>query len=212
MAAISQKIGLTFFFQESGGLRIFRSLQPNREAGHEKELRVADESGSMAHDRSGYEVKPMRNAVAMTSFSLRIPATLVPHVNSAQMSTWIAEFLRRQHPLPPDPGPGEDRVCLSFPKKSLDALVQVIGCSRSEALRRIALDAVSPVLDAQSELEASTGVWNPAQPLAWLWREREQRAQTVLNRRLVVGLIVLGVGWALCVAGFLVFTRGKATR
>ena len=152
----------------------------------------------------------MRNDVAMTSFSLRIPPTLVPHVNSAQMSTWLAYYLRRPHPLPPDPGPGEDRVCFSLPKKPLDALVQVIGCSRSEALRRIALDAVSPVLDAQRDLEASTGVWNPAQPLGWLWRDREQRAQTLLNRRLIVGLIVLGVGWALCVAGFLVFTRRKA--
>jgi hypothetical protein len=78
----------------------------------------------------------------MTEFTVRTTKTLGSQLSSAQMRSWIAEFLRQPHRLPPDPGAGEHRSSLSLPGESVRDLTACLRCSPSSALRRLALDAM----------------------------------------------------------------------
>jgi hypothetical protein len=78
----------------------------------------------------------------MTEFTVRTTKTLGSQLNSAQMRSWIAEFLRQPHRLPSDPGAGEHRSSLSLPGESVCDLTAYLRCSPSSALRRLALDAM----------------------------------------------------------------------
>ena len=98
--------------------------------------------------------------MAMTTFTLRTTGSLAEHLSSAKMRSMIAEFLRQPHTLPPDPGPGKDRISLTLPDESVCGLARFLRCSTSEALRRLALNATQPsaaVLAAQREIDAKHG-------------------------------------------------------
>jgi hypothetical protein len=71
----------------------------------------------------------------MTTYTFRCSAGLAGRLNSAQMRTWIAEFLRQPHHLPPDLGPGEERISLTLPAESVQQLAEFLRCSPSQALR-----------------------------------------------------------------------------
>lgn len=73
-----------------------------------------------------------------TTFTFRIPDSLAGRLNSAQMRTWLADFLRCPNSLPPDPGSGEERVSLTLPRELVGSAAGYLRCSPSEALRRIA--------------------------------------------------------------------------
>jgi hypothetical protein len=78
----------------------------------------------------------------MTVFTVRATRTPGNQFSSRQMRSWIAEFLRQPHPLPADPGPGEDRISLNLPKESVRELAEFLDCPSSSALRRLALYSV----------------------------------------------------------------------
>jgi hypothetical protein len=76
------------------------------------------------------------------TYTLRTNTALGGQLSSGQMRSWIAEFLRRPHPLPADPGAGEYRTSLNLPNESVRDLAGLLGCSSSTALRRLALNAL----------------------------------------------------------------------
>jgi hypothetical protein len=77
------------------------------------------------------------------TFTFRISAILGQNLSSAQMRTWIAEFLRQPHPLPPDPGPGDGRISLTLESEAVHALAGFLTCSPSSALRRLAAERLA---------------------------------------------------------------------
>jgi len=90
-----------------------------------------------------------RKRQSMT-YTLRTTTALGGHLSSGQMRSWIAEFLRRPHPLPADPGAGEYRLSLNLADESVRDVAGLLRCPSSSALRRIALNALqsSPALSA----------------------------------------------------------------
>jgi hypothetical protein len=102
----------------------------------------------------------------MTEFTVRTTTTLGNQLNSAQMRSWIAEFLRQPHRLPPDPGAGEHRSSLTLPGESVRDLTAYLRCSPSSALRRLALDAMrsSPAFLAAHGDDVATRDSTPADP------------------------------------------------
>jgi hypothetical protein len=84
------------------------------------------------------------------TYTLRTTTALGGQLSSGQMRSWIAEFLRRPHPLRADPGAGEYRTSLNLSDESVRELAELLRCSSSSALRRLALNALqsSPALSA----------------------------------------------------------------
>jgi hypothetical protein len=74
----------------------------------------------------------------MTTFTLRLPSEFAGRVNSDQMRSWLADFLRCPGGLPVDPGAGRSRISLSLPAEIVLQVTRVLRCSPSEALRRLA--------------------------------------------------------------------------
>jgi hypothetical protein len=93
------------------------------------------------------------------TYTLRTTTALGGQLSSGQMRSWIAEFLRRPHPLPADPGAGEYRLSLNLSDESVRDLAGLLRCSSSSALRRIALNALqsSPALSATQTDYAGSG-------------------------------------------------------
>lgn len=80
------------------------------------------------------------------SISLRAPASWEGCLDSGEVKGWLADYLRQPHPLPPDPGAGNERLFLSLPRRAVEALTREIGDTQSAALRRL----IAPHLDGQS--------------------------------------------------------------
>lgn len=76
----------------------------------------------------------------MTTFTLRASEELAGRLSSAEMRSWLSDFLRQPHTLPPDPGSGYGRVSLTLPEGVVRAVVEHSQCAVSPALRRIAIE------------------------------------------------------------------------
>ena len=79
-------------------------------------------------------------AIAMATFTFRIPDSVTGRLSSAQMRSWLADFLRQPHALPADPGSGEERISLTLPKEAVSDAASLLRCSPSCALRRVAAE------------------------------------------------------------------------
>jgi hypothetical protein len=108
----------------------------------------------------------------MTTFTIRVSNSLAPRLNSAQMRAWIEEFLRQPHPLPGDPGSGPVRMSLTLPGDSVRAVADHLGCSASEALRRLVAEALGP--SARAAAPKSRGLDLPR----WIPREARIRGES----------------------------------
>lgn len=75
----------------------------------------------------------------MTTFTIRVPQSMAGRLSSAQMRTWIIDFLRAPGELPRDPGPGEGRISLTLHKELVKNLAARWQCSPSIFLRRFAI-------------------------------------------------------------------------
>jgi hypothetical protein len=135
----------------------------------------------------------------METFTFRIPESLVARLSSAEMRTWLRDFLRQPYQLPADPGPGGARMSLTLPEALVQAVAGYLRCSPSTALRRVALGSTQPpvaVLAAQAELEAGQGTWSSSDPSV---RVRAQRSSSsvapikveAIPETIVSGLITL---------------------
>jgi hypothetical protein len=150
----------------------------------------------------------------MTTFTFRVSNSLADRLSSARMRSWIAEFLRQPQPLPLDPGPGQDRISLTLPGESVHALAGFLRCSPSEALRRVALNALGPspvVLAAQGELEPRNTSWRPSEAPPRSRPQPESRELTPALEHQIFSLIVSAAlcALALGVWFFLSYRKGK---
>jgi hypothetical protein len=140
----------------------------------------------------------------MTEFTVRTTTTLGSQLNSAQMRSWIAEFLRQPHRLPPDPGAGEHRSSLTLPGESVRDLTAYLRCSPSSALRRLGLDAMrsSPAFLAAHTDDVATRDSTWAEPEDG---DKDGREAEILE------LIIPALFTALCFAVwiFLVYRKRK---
>jgi hypothetical protein len=88
----------------------------------------------------------------MTTFTFRASEEITGRLSSAEMRSWLNDFLRQPHPLPPDPGSGFGRVSLTLPANAVTAVATYSQCAISSALRRIAVERLglrSPVVRQQ---------------------------------------------------------------
>jgi hypothetical protein len=53
--------------------------------------------------------------VGSATFTFRIPDNMTGRLSSAEMRSWLTQFLHDPHPLPPDPGSGYERTSLTLP-------------------------------------------------------------------------------------------------
>lgn len=90
------------------------------------------------------------------TFTFRAPGGWASHLDSARMQAWLGEFLRSPRSLPDDPGPGDDRLCLSLPKRPVNVLAAMLDANPSVALRRLAADHLSGYEAVSMPLEAIT--------------------------------------------------------
>jgi len=80
----------------------------------------------------------------MATFTFRIPDLMAGHLSSAEMRSWLTQFLRNPHPLPPDPGSGYERISLTLPRGLVQTLAFDLRCPPSQALRRLAHEHLRP--------------------------------------------------------------------
>lgn len=69
--------------------------------------------------------------------SVRVPGSWHSRVDSEFTSRALDAFLRQPGRLPPDPGPGNERLCLSLPEAEVRAAVARVRGTPSSVLRRI---------------------------------------------------------------------------
>jgi hypothetical protein len=86
----------------------------------------------------------------MATFTFRIPDSMAGHLSSAEMRSWLTQFLRNPHPLPPDPGSGYERISLTLPSGLVQTLAFDLHCPPSQALRRLAREYLGPSESART--------------------------------------------------------------
>jgi hypothetical protein len=76
----------------------------------------------------------------MTTFTFRAPNQLAANLRSAEMRSWLDDFVRQPHALPIDPGSGGGRISLTLPESTVKSVAAYCQCGISSALRRIAFE------------------------------------------------------------------------
>ncbi len=76
----------------------------------------------------------------MTTFTLRASHELAARLSSAEMRSWLDDFVRMPRALPVDPGSGDGRVSLTLPESTVNSVADHCQCGISSALRRIAFE------------------------------------------------------------------------
>lgn len=74
----------------------------------------------------------------MTTFTLRAPEEITTRLTSAEMRSWLHDFICQPYPLLLDPGSGYGRISLTLPADAVNAIATYSNSSTSSALRRIA--------------------------------------------------------------------------
>jgi hypothetical protein len=98
------------------------------------------------------------------TFTFRIPGSMTARLGSSGMRSWLTDFLRCPHPLPPDPGSGYERISLTLPSEAVRQAGAFLRCSSSAALRRIAAERLgisSGVALNTSPVSAQASSWPP---------------------------------------------------
>ena len=76
----------------------------------------------------------------MTTFTLRASEEITTRLTSAEMRSWLHDFICQPHPLPPDPGSGYGRISLTLPADAVNAVATYSKSAVSSALRRVAAE------------------------------------------------------------------------
>ena len=156
-----------------------------------------------------------------TTFTFRVSQCLASPLSSAEMRSWLEDFLRQPHVLPGDPGPGDARISLTLPRNAVDSVAAHLRCSASSGLRRIAIErlgVVKPLAGSQAPrvpmggtplASAGQAAWSPSQ----LWTEAPNRAQDgpPMDKTLAEWLIPVLI-WMLAFGGWLFFNFRKGKR
>jgi hypothetical protein len=80
----------------------------------------------------------------MATFTFRVPDSMTGRLSSAEMRSWLTQFVRNPYSLPPDPGSGYERVSLTLPRELVAQVAGYLRCSPSTALRRLAQAYLGP--------------------------------------------------------------------
>ena len=140
----------------------------------------------------------------MATFTFRIPDSMTGRLSSAEMRSWLSDFLRNPHPLPPDPGSGYERISLTLPRELVLAVSQQLRCSPSTALRRLAQERLGPPQGVRAPSEpifrptllpaAGAAPWRPApaRPPVMGAQSREL-AIRMAGAQLIAGVITLAL-------------------
>lgn len=158
-----------------------------------------------------------------TALTFRVSQCLASQLSSAEMRSWLEDFLRQPHALPGDPGPGDARISLTLPRNAVGAVAAHLRCSPSSGLRRIAIErlgAVKPLAGSQAPCvpmggpplaRAGQAAWSPSTPH---WTEAPNSAQDgpAMDKTLAELLIPVLI-WMLAFGGWLYlnFRKGKRT-
>ena len=76
----------------------------------------------------------------MTTFTLRASEEITARLTSAEMRSWLHDFICQPHALPQDPGSGYGRVSLTLPVDAVNTVATYSKSAVSSALRRIAAE------------------------------------------------------------------------
>ncbi len=121
----------------------------------------------------------------MATFTFRIPDGMKGRLSSTEMRSWLTQFLRNPHSLPPDPGSGYERISLTLPRGLVQTAAFNLRCSPSQALRRLAQERLGSPEGARMNSEPYSGPmslpaagntsWRPApgRPTAMEGQSRE---------------------------------------
>jgi hypothetical protein len=137
----------------------------------------------------------------MTTFTLRASEEITARLTSAEMRSWLHDFICQPHQLPPDPGSGYGRVSLTLPGDAVNAVATYSKSAVSSALRRIAAERL--------------GVEGPSDPQVY---DADQPIQSIPgsgrshnNSRSgdeIAGALISFVIWILCV-GIAIFAASS---
>jgi len=124
-------------------------------------------------------------------------------LDSAQMRSWLEEYLHAPHALPHDPGAGDERVSLTLPQDLVTAVSGHLRCSTSAALRRIAVEQVgaSEIESHQAESDYNTHFTTGA---------RSEHPDTSSQAGTMAGLLVHAFLWILFMGAWLFFRSRKS--
>lgn len=104
----------------------------------------------------------MTNRVHL-KLSIRVPAEWAGQIDSAQLRSWLSDFVADPFLLPRDRGPGEGLIIrLSVPEKLLRSFRRKVRGTSSSALRRL----ISTCLTKVAVVDVP-GPPVPLSPLAW---------------------------------------------
>lgn len=142
----------------------------------------------------------------MTTFTLRASEALAGQLNSAEMRSWLEEFLRQPHPLPPDPGSGYGRVSLTLTPDAVSAVATYCKCDISSALRRIAVERLGVKSSSVSQVYRVTGSTGRI-PNAGSSHDNSQPGNEIAAAVICFLVWIIFVGIAVVVA----FRKGKDT-
>ena len=137
----------------------------------------------------------------MATFTLRVPALLADSLRSAEMRSWLEDFIRKPHTLPPDPGPGDERISLTLPEPLVNAVSAYCACSPSAALRRVAAGQLAG--DEAQDQWADIG--EPNSPIGIQIQKAPSEAGAIAGLVIQLLLVLLFVGLVL-------FLRSRRTR
>jgi hypothetical protein len=156
------------------------------------------------------------------TFTFRIPDGMAGRLSSAEMRTWLTQYLRNPHPLPRDPGSGYERTSLTLPRELVRDVAGYLRCSPSIALRRVAavylggLQAPIPapvnppiIPVAASAPRPSQANRNPVPEGSWRKAGHDTPDPTPPTGEMVVSLLIQGLVWVLIVGALLFFTARK---
>lgn len=121
-------------------------------------------------------------ALSSATFTFRIPDNMVGRLSSGEMRSWLTQFRRNPHPLPPDPGSGYERISLTLPRGLVQTAAFDLRCTESEALRRLAHEHLGPPQGAKRPSEPffrPTSIPEAGNPL---WRPVATRTAVVGGR------------------------------
>lgn len=140
----------------------------------------------------------------MTTFTMRIPDSMAGRLSSSEMRSWLTQFLRNPHPLPPDPGSGYERISLTLPRGLVQTAAFNLRCSPSQALRRLAQERLGPRESARMNSQpylgpaslpgAGNASWRPAlgRPAAVQGQSREGELGAVVAQ-LIASVVTLAL-------------------
>jgi hypothetical protein len=135
----------------------------------------------------------------MTTFTFRAPEEITTSLTSAEMRSWLHDFIHQPHSLPPDPGSGYGRVSLTLPADAVNAVATYSNSSTSSALRRIAVARLG-LRSLSSPEDYSAPHRSPAAPASGRSQDNSRSGDEVAGALVSFVIWIIFVGIAILAA------------